>query len=145
MTPTSGYFKEVSASRFFQVGSPRSYREVITELSNTNPDLTAIELFAVADKTGGGPKTTMPVQVWLDEISASGLTSIPTFHGERGEFSGYRSGEVHGQLRKELTKYFYAYRVREGQTYLFVAVKARVFLDLGEVSPTKWVMPKDTE
>ncbi len=102
-------------------------------------------LFVESEKTGGGPKTTMPVDSWLDEISANGLVSIATFHGERKESSGYRSGEVHGQLRKVLSLYWYAYRVSEGQTYLFVSKVKKVFIDLGEANPTKWVEPTDTE
>lgn len=114
-------------------------------MSNEQPFGNAKALFAQSEKTGGGPKTTMPVQLWLSEISAHGLISIPTFHGEKGESSGYRSGEVHGQLRKVLSKYFYAYRVSEEQTYLFVADKKKTFLDLDEANPAKWVMPKVTE
>lgn len=114
-------------------------------MTSETPTGNAKALFAESEKTGGGPKTTMPVDSWLDEISANGLVSIPTFHGERGELSGYRSGELHGQLRKKLSKYFYAYRVSEGQTYLFVSEKKRVFIELGEDNPTKWVEPTDTE
>ena len=102
-------------------------------MSNTNEQSSAFGLLAESSATGGGAKTSMPINEWLQALNTDGLIAIPTFHGVKGEQVGYRSGEIHNQLRQVLSRYFYIYRNVKGsaQPYMFVALKKKVFTDEG--------------
>jgi len=93
----------------------------------------ALALLQKSSATGGGPKSSMPVEDWAEAIKADGVVAVPTFHGTKGEQIGYRSGEIHDQLKKHWNKYFYVYRNIEGseQPYLFLAFRKKVFTDAG--------------